>query len=47
MGRKPPLGGDGWISSPERRETANCGRSFQTFLTLLEMFVARRAVRFE
>ncbi len=22
MGRKPPLGGHGWISSPERRETA-------------------------
>jgi hypothetical protein len=27
MGRKPPLGNHGWISSPERRETATKGRS--------------------
>ena len=26
-GRKSPLGGHGWISSPERRETATFGRS--------------------
>ncbi len=25
MGRKSPLGGHGWISSPERRETATSG----------------------
>ena len=25
--RKSPLGGDGWISSPERREAARSGRS--------------------
>ncbi len=25
QGRKPPLGGLGWISSPERRETARSG----------------------
>ncbi len=30
-GRKPPLGGHGWISSTERRETATTGRS--EFLT--------------
>ena len=27
MGRKSPLGGHGWISSPERRETATSGHS--------------------
>jgi hypothetical protein len=27
MGRKSPLGDYGWISSPERRETANFGHS--------------------
>ncbi len=27
QGRKPPLGNHGWISSPERREAANSGRS--------------------
>jgi len=25
MGRKSPLGGHGWISSPKRLETANSG----------------------
>jgi hypothetical protein len=27
LGRKSPLGGHGWISSPERREAANSGHS--------------------
>ncbi len=27
LGRNSPLGGHGWISSPERRETATIGRS--------------------
>jgi len=27
VGRKSPLSSHGWISSPERRETANCGHS--------------------
>jgi len=27
MGRKSPLGGHGWISSPERREAAMIGHS--------------------
>jgi hypothetical protein len=27
VGRKSPLGGHGWISSPERRESANTGHS--------------------
>jgi hypothetical protein len=27
LGRKSPLGGHGWISSPERRETATFGHS--------------------
>ena len=29
QGRKPPLGGHGWISSPERRETATSGHSLR------------------
>jgi hypothetical protein len=27
LGRKPPLGDHGWISSPERREPAMSGRT--------------------
>jgi hypothetical protein len=35
LGRKSPLGGRGWISSPERRESANwCEWCRQVKLTL-------------
>ncbi len=35
MGRNSPLGGHGWISSPERRETARNGHPLTPEVNLL------------
>ncbi len=46
LGRKPPLGDHGWISSPERRETAYSVEKVEVFgrcLRMTKMLVRRGA----